>query len=150
MELCCRWCTASAALTSYSVANATLAFTAAEPHRPAEMYVRTALGEQQVTALNADWCATVELPEPEHFIVHSDGGEIDAWVMRPAGFEPGPALPDVGEHGGPFVQYGWTFFDEFQVQPAPAMRSSAAIPGAAAAGRTPAGHHWLPWRARLG
>jgi dipeptidyl aminopeptidase/acylaminoacyl peptidase len=104
-------------VTSYSVANATLAFTAAEPHRPAEVYVRTALGEQQVTALNADWCATVELPEPEHFTVHADGGEIDAWVMRPAGFTPGRRYPTlVNIHGGPFAQYGWTFFDEFQVQ----------------------------------
>ena len=104
-------------VTSYSVAKATVAFTATEPHRPAEVYVHTALGEQQVTALNADWCATVELPEPEHFIVHSDGGEIDAWVMRPAGFEPGRRYPTlVNIHGGPFVQYGWTFFDEFQVQ----------------------------------
>jgi dipeptidyl aminopeptidase/acylaminoacyl peptidase len=104
-------------VTSYSVANATVAFTAAAPHRPAEVYVRTALGEQQVTALNADWCATVELPEPEHFIMHSEGGEIDAWVMRPAGFEPGRRYPTlVNIHGGLFAQYGWTFFDEFQVQ----------------------------------
>src|SRR5207247_9402495 len=62
-------------VTSYSVANATVACTATEPHRPAEVYVRTALGEQQVTALNADWCATVELPGTEHIIVHSDSGE---------------------------------------------------------------------------
>jgi dipeptidyl aminopeptidase/acylaminoacyl peptidase len=104
-------------VTSYSVANTTVAFTAAEAHRPAEVYVRTTLGERQVTALNADWCATVELPEPEHFIVHSDGGEIDAWVMRPAGFAPGRRYPTlVNIHGGPFAQYGWTFFDEFQVQ----------------------------------
>jgi dipeptidyl aminopeptidase/acylaminoacyl peptidase len=104
-------------VTSYSVANTTMAFTAAEPHRPAEVYVRTALGERQVTALNAEWCATVELLEPEHFIVHSDGGEIDAWVMRPAGFAPGQRYPTlVNIHGGPFAQYGWTFFDEFQVQ----------------------------------
>ena len=41
-------------VTSYSIANATVAFTAAEAHRPAEVYVRTALGERQVTALNAD------------------------------------------------------------------------------------------------
>jgi len=41
-------------VTSYSVANTTVAFTAAEAHRPAEVYVRTALGERQVTALNAD------------------------------------------------------------------------------------------------
>ena len=104
-------------VTSYSVANATVAFTATEPHRPAEVYVCTALGERQVTTLNADWCATVALPEPEHFIVHSDGGDIDAWVMRPAGFAPGRRYPTlVNMHGGPFAQYGWTFFDEFQVQ----------------------------------
>src|SRR5262249_31842728 len=104
-------------VTSYSVATTTVAFTATEPHRPAEVYVCTALGDQQVTALNADWCTTVELPEPEHCIVHSDGCEIDAWVMRPAGFTPGRRYPTlVNIHGGPFVQYGWTFFDEFQVQ----------------------------------
>ena len=55
MAPCYRWC-GKRSVTSYSVANATLAFTAAEPHRPAEVYVRTALSEQQVTALNADWC----------------------------------------------------------------------------------------------
>jgi dipeptidyl aminopeptidase/acylaminoacyl peptidase len=104
-------------VTSYSIANGSVAFTAAEPQRPAAVYVRTALGERQVTALNADWCATVELPQPEHFIVHSDGGEIDAWVMRPAGFAPGRRYPTlVNIQGGPFAQYGWTFFDEFQVQ----------------------------------
>jgi dipeptidyl aminopeptidase/acylaminoacyl peptidase len=104
-------------VTSYSVAGTAVAFTASEPHRPAEVYVRTALGESQVSDLNADWHAEVELPELEHFTVQSGGVEVDAWVMRPAGFKPGrryPALVNI--HGGPFAQYGWAFFDEFQVQ----------------------------------
>jgi dipeptidyl aminopeptidase/acylaminoacyl peptidase len=104
-------------VASYSVAGAAVAFTASEPHRPAEVYICTAQSERQLSDLNADWCAEVELPEPEHFTVQSGGFDIDAWVMRPAGFEPGrryPALLNI--HGGPFAQYGWTFFDEFQVQ----------------------------------
>jgi dipeptidyl aminopeptidase/acylaminoacyl peptidase len=104
-------------VTSYSMAGTTLAFTASEPHRLAEVYVCTAQGERQVSDLNADWRAEVELPEPEHFTVQSDGVEVDAWVMRPAGFKPGRRYPTlVNIHGGPFAQYGWAFFDEFQVQ----------------------------------
>lgn len=104
-------------VASYSVAGTAVAFTASEPHRPAEVYVCTARGERQVSDLNADWRAEVELPEPEHFTLQSDGVEIDAWVMRPAGFEPGRRYPTLlNIHGGPFAQYGWAFFDEFQVQ----------------------------------
>jgi dipeptidyl aminopeptidase/acylaminoacyl peptidase len=104
-------------VASYSVVGTTMAFTASEPHRPAEVYVCTGQSERQVSDLNANWRAEVELPELEHFTVQSDGHEVDAWVMRPVGFEPGrryPALVNI--HGGPFAQYGWAFFDEFQVQ----------------------------------
>jgi dipeptidyl aminopeptidase/acylaminoacyl peptidase len=104
-------------VTSYSVAGSAVAFTASEPHRPPEVYIWTPQGERQVSDLNADWRAEVVLPEPEHFTVHSDDFEVDAWVMRPVGFEPErryPALVNI--HGGPFAQYGWAFFDEFQVQ----------------------------------
>lgn len=58
-----------------------------------------------------------ELCEPERFTaVSSDGYEVDAWMIRPPGFEPGrryPALLTI--HGGPFAQYTTGFFDEFQV-----------------------------------
>jgi dipeptidyl aminopeptidase/acylaminoacyl peptidase len=104
-------------VASYSVAGTAVAFTTSEPHRPAEVYVWTPQGERQVSDLNADWRTEVDLPEPEHFTVQSGGFEVDAWVMRPAGFEPGrryPALLNI--HGGPFAQYGWAFFDEFQMQ----------------------------------
>lgn len=50
----------------------------------------------------------------------TDGtGEIDAWIMRPAGFEPRRKYPVLlNVHGGPFTQYGETFFDEAQMQAA--------------------------------
>ncbi len=50
----------------------------------------------------------------------SDGtGEIDAWIMRPEGFQRRRRYPVlVNVHGGPFTQYGESFFDEAQMQAA--------------------------------
>ncbi len=58
-----------------------------------------------------------ELVEPERFTaISKDGSEVDAWVVRPAGFEEGKRYPVLLTiHGGPFSQYGTGFFDEFQV-----------------------------------
>jgi dipeptidyl aminopeptidase/acylaminoacyl peptidase len=58
-----------------------------------------------------------ELVEPERFTaVSKDGTEVDAWIMRPAGFEDGKRYPVLlNIHGGPFTQYTTGFFDEFQI-----------------------------------
>jgi dipeptidyl aminopeptidase/acylaminoacyl peptidase len=53
------------------------------------------------------------LVEPEHFRVVSGGVEIDAWVYLPEGDGDVPLLLNI--HGGPASQYGFGFFDEFQV-----------------------------------
>ncbi|HVF11711.1 MAG TPA: S9 family peptidase [Actinomycetota bacterium] len=54
---------------------------------------------------------------PERFTaISSDGAEVEAWIMKPSGFDPTkkyPALLNI--HGGPFTQYGNKLFDEFQV-----------------------------------
>ncbi|MET0580317.1 MAG: S9 family peptidase, partial [Ilumatobacteraceae bacterium] len=45
--------------------------------------------------------------------------EIDAWIMRPEGFEARRRYPVLlNVHGGPFGQYGEAFFDEAQMQAA--------------------------------
>jgi dipeptidyl aminopeptidase/acylaminoacyl peptidase len=58
-----------------------------------------------------------ELAEPERFTaVSPDGAEVDAWLVRPAGFDGTKRYPTLlCIHGGPFSQYGSGFFDEFQV-----------------------------------
>jgi dipeptidyl aminopeptidase/acylaminoacyl peptidase len=58
-----------------------------------------------------------ELSVPERFTATSaDGNEVEAWIMRPVGFEEGKRYPTLlNIHGGPFGQYGNGFFDEFQV-----------------------------------
>jgi dipeptidyl aminopeptidase/acylaminoacyl peptidase len=71
-------------------------------------------GERRLTEIAAPTDGAVE---PERFTaVSEDGSEVEAWVMRPVGFEPGRRYPTLLEiHGGPFAQYGNRFFDEFQV-----------------------------------
>ncbi|MEX1271695.1 MAG: S9 family peptidase [Acidimicrobiia bacterium] len=48
-----------------------------------------------------------------HFRVPSDGVDIDAWVFLPPEGEAVPGLVNV--HGGPASQFGFGFFDEFQI-----------------------------------
>jgi dipeptidyl aminopeptidase/acylaminoacyl peptidase len=71
-------------------------------------------GEGRLT--DVSWA--VEASEPERFTaVSADGSEVEAWIIRPLGFEEGRRYPLLlNVHGGPFAQYGNRFFDEFQVQ----------------------------------
>jgi dipeptidyl aminopeptidase/acylaminoacyl peptidase len=75
---------------------------------------------RQLTNVGDAFTAGRELPEPERFTaVSQDGYEVDAWVVRPPGFEPGKRYPAILTiHGGPFTQYGTGFFDEVQVMAA--------------------------------
>ena len=70
-------------------------------------------GDRALTAVSS----SVEASEPERFTaISEDGSEVEAWVMRPLGFEEGQRYPLLlNVHGGPFSQYGNRFFDEFQV-----------------------------------
>jgi dipeptidyl aminopeptidase/acylaminoacyl peptidase len=95
-----------------------LAFTAMDPVSPAEVFLCRAdgTGEKQLTDLNRDWKAEVALSRPERFRYEREGYQLDGWVVKPCGFEPGkryPALLNI--HGGPHTQYGHNFFDEFQI-----------------------------------
>ncbi|MDP3983997.1 MAG: S9 family peptidase [Acidimicrobiia bacterium] len=53
-------------------------------------------------------------PQPQaHWRALNEGVEIDAFLMLPEGKGPFPVLLNI--HGGPASQYGFGFFDEFQV-----------------------------------
>ena len=49
----------------------------------------------------------------EHWRATNDGHEIDVWAYLPEGEGPHPVLLNI--HGGPATQYGFGFYDEFQV-----------------------------------
>ena len=82
--------------------------------------------ETTLTDLNGDFRSAHPLVAPEHFTVPVDGGEVDAWVYLPPGSETVPLLLNI--HGGPATQYGWGFFDEFQVYAAAGFGVVAANP----------------------
>ena len=72
---------------------------------------------RRLTDVGGPFTSDRELAEPERFTaVSEDGYEVDAWVVRPAGFQAGERYPTLlNIHGGPFSQYSTAFFDEFQV-----------------------------------
>jgi dipeptidyl aminopeptidase/acylaminoacyl peptidase len=100
-------------VTGYDVVAGWIVHTATTPTQPAELYA----GKRRLTEVTQSFCDGRELVQPERFTaVSQDGTEVDAWVMRPAGFEQGRRYPVLlNIHGGPFSQYGNKFFDEAQV-----------------------------------
>ncbi len=111
------------AVTGFDATAGRLVYTATEPTMLPELFVAPfdaaapAADARRLTRVGEPFAAARELAAAERFTaVSADGSEVDAWVMLPAGFEPGrtyPALLNI--HGGPYGQYGNEFFDEFQV-----------------------------------
>jgi dipeptidyl aminopeptidase/acylaminoacyl peptidase len=100
-------------ITGFDCVGGATVYAATTPTCPAELY----RGGQRLTEVTRSFCERRELAEPERFTATSaDGTEVEAWLMRPQGFEPGCSYPVLlSIHGGPFTQYGNRFFDEFQV-----------------------------------
>jgi dipeptidyl aminopeptidase/acylaminoacyl peptidase len=100
-------------VTGYDSGAGELVYTASTPTTFSELY----LGGQRTTQLGEAFCARREILEPERFSATSaDGSGVEAWVVRPAGFEEGRRYPVLlSIHGGPFTQYANKFFDEFQI-----------------------------------
>jgi dipeptidyl aminopeptidase/acylaminoacyl peptidase len=89
--------------------------TAGEPGEVAVLDLET--GAPLACARHSDeLLSTAELAAAEHFVVEHEDTALDCWIMKPAGFAAGRRYPVVlNIHGGPFGQFGETFFDEFQV-----------------------------------
>lgn len=100
-------------VTGYDVGNGIVANTHTTPTAPAELYI----GDRRVTEVSTAFTSSVEVVEPQRYVALSeDGSEVECWLMRPTGFEQGSRYPVLlSVHGGPFTQYGYRFFDEFQV-----------------------------------
>jgi dipeptidyl aminopeptidase/acylaminoacyl peptidase len=100
-------------VTGYDARGETLVHVATTGSTLRELYN----GEQRLTDVGSAFLAGRETIEPERFTaVSADGTEVDAWLVRPAGFEPGTTYPVLlSVHGGPFSQYTTALFDEFQV-----------------------------------
>lgn len=106
---------------SFHAAGGTIAYVASAVDEVADVFVRTDDGPRRLTDFAARYQDAAQPLGWEHFTVPcTDGtGEIDAWIMRPAGFDASQTYPVIlNVHGGPHTQYGETFFDEAQFQAA--------------------------------
>lgn len=116
----------------FDAGNGTIAVCASTVDGPADLYVVDGDGKREgeraglrrLTSFGERYAEAVGPDGPfawERFAVPcTDGsGEIDAWIMRPADFDESKRYPVIlNVHGGPFTQYGETFFDEAQYQAA--------------------------------
>jgi dipeptidyl aminopeptidase/acylaminoacyl peptidase len=95
-----------------------LAYVATDITRPTELYVSNpdGTGERKLTTFNDKIVSEVAFSDAERFTYPSVGGlEIEGWLMKPYGYQPGRKYPLVLYiHGGPHAAYGETWFDEFQ------------------------------------
>jgi dipeptidyl aminopeptidase/acylaminoacyl peptidase len=85
---------------------------------PSEIYLADADGknERRLTTFNEAVNTEIAWSDAERFTYPSVGGlEIEGWLMKPYGYQPGQRYPVVLYiHGGPHSQYNEGWFDEFQ------------------------------------
>jgi dipeptidyl aminopeptidase/acylaminoacyl peptidase len=100
-------------VTGFDAAGGRIVHALGTPTSLSELYC----GDRKLTDVGSRFTTARELSAPDRFVaVSPDGAEVEAWMMRPAGFEEGRRYPLVlNIHGGPFAQYAERFFDEFQV-----------------------------------
>ncbi len=100
-------------LRGHDLRNGTGVHIRTDPSSTAELYFR----DKRLTEHGKKFTRSRSLSAPERFTARSkDGSEVEAWIMRPSNFRKGRKYPVLlNIHGGPFTQYGNTFFDEFQV-----------------------------------
>jgi len=96
-----------------------LAYAVNDPTHLDDLYVADLTGrnEKQLTHLNATlWKQLNVVPVERVPFRGADGWEVDGFLMKPVGWEPGRKYPMVLTiHGGPAGMYGFDFFHEFQV-----------------------------------
>ncbi|MEQ1702343.1 MAG: S9 family peptidase [Ilumatobacteraceae bacterium] len=113
--------TGALAVKALHTAGGTVAFTASSVDSVADLFVLDGDTPRRLTSFAETYRGKVDVLTWERFAVPCTDGsdEIDAWIMRPAGFDPAQQYPVVlNVHGGPHTQYGETFFDEAQFQAA--------------------------------
>lgn len=102
----------------FSVAgNGAFAYTAGTPTRPADVGVGRGNREtRRLTDLNTDSIGHKALSDIEEITWRSGEYDIQGWIAKPPGFDPGKKYPLILEiHGGPFAAYGPQFSAEVQL-----------------------------------
>jgi dipeptidyl aminopeptidase/acylaminoacyl peptidase len=96
-----------------------LAYALNDPSHNDDLYIADMNGqnERQLTHLNDDLWKQLEFSSVERVpFKGADGWDIDGFLMKPIGWQPGRTYPMVlSIHGGPAGMYGFDFFHESQI-----------------------------------
>lgn len=73
--------------------------------------------ESQITELNKEILNEIGVYEPELITFKNDDDiECEGWIIKPAAYEEGKKYPAIlNIHGGPYLQFGWSYMFEFQL-----------------------------------
>lgn len=105
-------------ITSFDIAGSTAIMTAMRGTELIEVWaldVSTG-AEKKLTDFNTDYMREHSVIAPEHFTFKNRAGiELDGYVLKPLGYEPGRKYPGILEmHGGPKATFGGIFHHEMQ------------------------------------
>lgn len=108
---------------SFSADRSSFAYVGEDATHPGDVYAGPVGGDAgQLTSLNAELLAELELKSPDRLLFESaDGTEIEGWLIPPVDYEEGDghAWPMVlNIHGGPHGSYGNGFSFDFHLQSA--------------------------------
>jgi len=79
---------------SYAPATNRLAYIASDPIHPNDVFVATGSGAaKQITHINNEMLANVQLSKPEKFFAPNEGGIVEGWLMKPMNWKPGKKFP---------------------------------------------------------
>jgi len=111
-------CTTPGTFTSFDIFGDTVLMTAMRGVDLIEVWsLNLATGEEkQLTHFNSEYMKEHIVVEPEYFtFTNSAGYELEGYVLKPAGYEPGKKYPGILEmHGGPKAVFGGIFHHEMQ------------------------------------
>lgn len=99
--------------------NGNVVYTRGSAKRPAELGLVVGNNKPRtLSEFNDDALADVDVRDVESIWISSrvDGRKVQAWIMRPPGFDPAKKYPLMLEiHGGPVANYGPNFAPETQL-----------------------------------
>ncbi len=94
-----------------------LAYFMGKMNDPGQVYLQEigSIEELQITQVNEKLFSKIDLGQIEEiWIKGPDKNDLQGWILKPPGFDPGRKYPSILEiHGGPLIQYGEFFMHEF-------------------------------------
>lgn len=86
---------------------------------PAEIHISSTSPDstpKRITSVATESIGRIDIQKPKEVIVRGyDGYPIHGWILTPPGFSARRKYPSIMQiHGGPRVQYGYSFFHEMQ------------------------------------